>query len=118
MLEFSGHQPVHGGRTQIFVRRVSTLVPTAMAGAASVVSSSAAGRAAGLPLPESMARILAMVREGICSHRHCHNSIYSAYLLLPSLGAEPSSARLPGLVQASTSSNEDMQLEGLATVQQ
>ena len=54
---------------------VSTLVPTAMAGAASVVSSSAAGRAAGLLLPESMARILAIVRDGICSHhQHCHNS--------------------------------------------
>ena len=82
MLEFIGHQPVHGVRTQLCVYSVSTLVPTAMAGAASVVSSSAAGRAAGLLLPESMARILAMVREGICIPRHrCHNSIHYHPLL-------------------------------------
>ena len=53
-----------------------------------MVSFSAAGRAAGLLFPESMARILAMVREGICSHRHhCHNPIHPPHPLHTSVGS-------------------------------
>ena len=53
-----------------------------------------------LLLPESMARILAIVRDGICSKRqHCHNP--------QSLEAGLTAARLPCHVQAQTSFNED-----------
>ena len=61
-----------------------------------MVSSSAAGRAAGLLLPKSMARILAIVREGICRYREdCHNA-YTSSPPLPSIIGRPD--RLPGLV--------------------
>ena len=70
-----------------------------------MVSSSAAGRAAGLLLPESMARILAIVREGICRYRKdCHNG-YTSSSPPPFIIGRP--YRLPGLVQGSISSDQD-----------